>query len=183
MKRFLLALLCMLLFSCASKPVEPLNDNDSLVVGRVLFKGTGYRNSNTASINGKHYDNIELVFENQTTGKSISVRSKGFLASNKAPGFFYFKGENNSTYELKKLIYKHQVGGSWIKLTTRVRGFVFDISSGKVFNIGKLNWVSSYKKSTRIIQNKSDINSAFAVNYKESNWNKFKWEYIDVYRF
>ena len=186
MKRFLIVLFCILMFSCASKPVEPENDSDSLIVGQIFLKARGFNNANSVSINGKHFDNIELVFENQTTGKRIVVMSRGFLGSEETPGFFYFRGENNSTYELKKMIYKHKNlvgGGSWVQLTSRSRGFVFDISSGKVFNIGKLIWVSIYKKSNRLIQNSSKIKNSFSKIYKESKWNNFKWEDIKVYGF
>ena len=97
--------------SCASLP-KKVKPGDTLVIGRVEVKTSGYENFMDVEFNGIFHDGIELTIRDQITGKERTV------LPNK-DGCFYITGlKAHGTYGISKLkLTRHGISGaySWLE--------------------------------------------------------------------
>ncbi len=164
-------LLVTLLSSCVSitnKLKEPTDSNDTLLVGRLVFKCLG---TNLYTIpTGDYRSGIKIEFFDQISGDVIIVYSYSKY------GFFKINNPDISSYIITEIMYEAPLGG--VVLIEPVYDNRFIIKKGKVNNLGLLTWTGNLPKFKHItVFNKEyeETRNLFFDKYSRSLWNKKEW--------
>ena len=160
----------------AKKPSEPMYNekNQTLLVGKVLFTG-----SKDISGTGMSYDgisSIEAVIRNTATNEILR-----FPADKN--GLFYVNLQEGEYWIDQLHIKMERYDGTWSTFSTKPALKVLEVESGKVNNIGTLQWspVDEYKKHYVIQTDNSSANKIeFSKQFPESYWNQKEWKYGEL---
>lgn len=156
--------------------MEPTQENDKLVIGRIALQANNHQTyGGTATVNGKHSNNIELTFKNHNNGDEFTVTSKG------NHGLFYFLGDQDTYYELTKIFFKvTEANNSWASVWFYPHDLIHVASKAGVYNAGSLSWVSDDENEidrNELKQAKfpSNIEDIIRSEYPDSLWLQKAW--------
>lgn len=171
---------------------EPLNNQDTLVIGRVLFHNTDTRPGKVPM--GKYYYGVDLVF------KDLNNRRHKYISTVDSKGFFYFYNPNFTHFELKEIKYKTSlVQGDYhnkernkqikkkIKMAkasfkvSRSSNIWYEIEPNMVNNLGFIYWegdTDSNRHNIEFNRDYDETKAEFIKRYPESLWNNAEW--LDV---
>lgn len=172
-KRIGVLLVCCLFASCASTfNVEPKDEGSNLVIGQLHLEATNFQYLGTATVNGKHFKDIQIKIRELSTGKLLSTKTQGEY------GLFYISPTIGSRYQIVEMTYTNIIGGYTAVLVGTPTNVVFDIDKSGVTYLPKVNWKADDKlKSYAMIttEKTSEIDYIFKEKYMDSKWNNYPW--------
>jgi hypothetical protein len=168
MKLSLFALLiAVVLFSCTSVPV-PNQKQNTLLVGKFLvnWKTTGEMSEG----NGTNKAGTKLYFQNDQTGKIISVSTQkdGWLLTNKLVA---------GHYTIQKFYIEKTVGNTTYQMTLN-GPLLITIEEGKVNNLGAIQIDISNNGYTHKLIDYDVVKYDFKNEFSDSEWNSYEWKNI-----
>lgn len=156
-------------------PLEPTALEDSLVIGKISYEGTGFKKEqNLPSLNGSRSKGIELTLEAVASDETIAVVSK-------SEGFFFAKNLDPGEYSLAGVYIKITADdGGWVSFrTTLFQPIVFVVEPGKVINLGVWAWEADGSKtdrsSFRQVSPPEALREYLAEKKPDSGWLNREW--------
>jgi hypothetical protein len=175
MKLLPIMLVCLLLFvaSCATVVPAPTDEKDSLVIGELILKASGFESYGGSTVNGIHPDSVLLTIRNTSSKVDHKVSTHG------PDGFFFVAGLPRGDYAIVKLYFRSQGNnGSWSDVTLPLgQGVRFHVRDGAASNLGKLHAFAVGEEPTEIRQegNWDEVQLSFQKLHPDSPWNHFEW--------
>jgi hypothetical protein len=169
---FLIVNFSFLFIGCASFPKAD-NKHDTMVIGAIIQQGKGYDNYyGLVSVNGTKKIGIEISLQGSD--------KKVYKMKTRTDGLFYSVNIPEGVYKLKKLYLKNESGSAWVSIswiTPDDTEHKVKIISGKVNNLGTINWECEKDVKNRIFYNREyvQVRDVFQEIYKSSNWNEKEW--------
>lgn len=162
--------------SCATTKfvTEPDESTKTLLVGQIMLEASGF--DPVLHVNGIHKSNIEIHFEDTSTGELIKLTSR-------RNGYFYIVNPGAGKYRIIKVYtkIKSQTTGrqytQTLWMTIRSEGN-FNIANGKVNNLGLIHWIidiDSDRWEWKVNAKYNDIITWFKESYYESSWIDREW--------
>ena len=167
MKTKLLAIFAVVILAgCISIPV-PTPDQNTLLTGKFLvnWKTTDRRRS---VINGTYKTNIVIYFQNNETGKVVSIPTKkdGWFISNKLA--------NSGNYTIQKFYLEIKVNNTIYQMTLNGPIPIY-LTRGNVNNMGQIQIdVGNDSYSYRLVDY-DVVKFDFQNEFPDSEWNSYKW--------
>lgn len=176
MIKFILGIgtLGLLMISCvAVTRNEPVNNQETLVIGDVQLQLTNYERWGPITINGVHDNNIVLFLESENGGEKHIIRSE-------TGGLFYVYGlDTDKNYFIKKICHEEGGGSGMEKIYMEPgKAMSFRPVRGKVLVVGSLYGFidqAEYKCELRLVNNLKNVKEKFLKYYKESKWNDYEF--------
>jgi len=155
------------LTGCTSIPI-PTREKDTLLVGKLLvnWNTTGKMSGG----NGKIKLGIKTYFQNDQTGKIISVTTQ-------KDGWFFTNKLNGGKYTIQKF-YIERVQDHTIYTMTLNGPFYISPENGVVNNMGTITIYIGNDKNYNILFNYIDydvVKYGFQNEFPDSEWNSYEW--------
>jgi hypothetical protein len=173
-KLLVLFVLLLSLAGCAAIP-NPSKPTDSLLVGRMTLEAKGADSFSGTSVNGNQKSGINITLLNSDTQKEYKLITH--------MGFFYLLNPDPGKYIISKLSFESDsAGGSWANVwwSPRYRLPFILVDSGKVINLGSLQWTfekygNSFFSTIKIEGTPEELKTMFTENYPKSLWLDREW--------
>ena len=163
--RALIIFVIFVLVGCTSVPVPTLEQN-TLLVGKLLvnWNVTGKMSGG----NGKVKFGIKTYFQNNQTGKVISVTTQkdGWLLTSK------LKGGN---YTIQKFYIEREQGGARYIMTLNGPLYI-TIEEGLVNNIGAIQIDIGNSTYSHRLVDYDVVKLDFQSEFSDSEWNSYEWK-------
>ena len=170
----LFSLFCTLFFSCVGLDTASsgLDENDTFVVGQIFmeFKNEAF----IPSLNAKKVIPILITIESLDTGRVYKVNSN-------SKAFFYLFNVPEGRYKISELYLYYEEDGHFFKFPRPVNWY-FDVESGKVNNLGRINWyietiIINADEIVRLTKNYgyNELRQDFTRYFPDSGWNEKEW--------
>jgi hypothetical protein len=166
MKIRLLAVFAMLVFiGCTSVPVPTLEQN-TLLVGKLLVNWDV--SGKMSGGNGKIKFGIRTYFQNNQTGKTISISTQkdGWFLTNKLTG---------GDYTIQKFYIEREQGNSIYQMTLN-GPFYITLENGVVNNIGTVQIDIGNGGYYYRLVDYDVIRYDFQEEFSDSEWNSYEWK-------
>lgn len=166
----------LLVFSCAAVTRdEPVNDQETLVIGDVQLQFSNYERWGPITINGTHDNNTVLFLESENGGDKRIIRSE-------AGGLFYIYGlDTDKDYFIKRICHEEGGGSGLEKVYLQPgKSMVFRPVRGKVLVAGSIRGYideAEGKCDLRLVNNLKNVKDKFLKYYKESKW--IDYEFVE----
>lgn len=171
MKIGLLVIFAVLVFTgCTSVPV-PTPDQNTLLVGKLLVNWdvTGTMRGG----NGKVKFGIKTYFQNNQTGKTISV-------STQKDGWFLTGKLTGGNYTIQKFYIEREEGNTIYQMTLR-GPFYITLEDGVVNNMGTIQIDIGDDGYTHRLVDYDVIRYDFQDEFPDSEWNSYSWKNNSVF--
>jgi len=168
-----------LVFGCASFP-EPNKENQTLVIGKIIQHGTGYRFYGSVSVNGTNKFGIQITLQELISGQAYTMRTR-------SDGMFFSVNIPEGEYKITRIYLRKKSGSAWASMTWVPRDsdeYRLEIVNGKVNNFGSTSWEceSGVKNSMFYNREYEQVRDSFQENNRSSNWNEREWVNINIKR-
>jgi len=151
-------------------PVSTEN-TPTLLIGQVVFGGGDYVSNNDISFQTQSTSGIEIALRNTVTYEVFR------FPSNKN-GLFYVALQEGKYWIDELYLKKEHNDGAWAEIYTTPAKNVLEIESGKVNDVGTLQWTYMGRRHNVVqLDKSSDAKNEFEKQFPKSNWNTKEWKY------
>lgn len=174
----LVALTALLVVGCVTAPPNPTSSSDTLLVGQLVFKLSGFKHYGAATVDGTQKNMVQITLRNVFENTDTTVMTHG------PHGMFFVSGLKPADYEIVKLYFRKSVGSAWANVTLRP-GTVADfrLDAGGVTDVGKIavSFDNGVSNSVESLRGYKAVQSEFAAKFAKSAWNSAKWHDVRLF--
>jgi len=157
-------------FGCKTMPMSTEN-TPTLLIGQVVFGGGDYVSTNDISFQTQSTSGIEIALRNTVTYEVLR------FPANKN-GLFYSALQEGKYWIEELYIKKERTDGAWAEIYTNPSKNVLEIESGKVNDVGTLQWTFMGRRHHVVqLDKSSNTKNEFEKQFPKSNWNTKEWKY------
>ena len=158
------------LAGCVTSP-GLIKKGETLLIGQVIFSGSGFESWGDLSMNGIVHDGIDVIIEEIATSRQHIMRTEQY-------GLFNEVDLPAGQYKIKGFALKKTSGAIEAAVTYETPfEMSFGVLEGKVNNLGSFFWIFEYDVQNDLKYNglHDDLMYAYKNDYPQSVWSKKDW--------